>query len=58
MAVTLLLRDALTSLLLTLVEGAVDALVRHGVSEDNITVVHVPCAYEIPLAAPSCSGKR
>ena len=28
----------------SLVEGAVDALVRHGVDEDNITVVRVPGA--------------
>ena len=31
--------------------GAIDALVRHGVSEKNITVVKVPGAYELPLAA-------
>jgi 6,7-dimethyl-8-ribityllumazine synthase len=35
----------------SLVEGAVDALMRHGVDEDHITVVRVPGAYEIPLAA-------
>jgi 6,7-dimethyl-8-ribityllumazine synthase len=34
-----------------LLDGARDALVRHGVPEDNITVVRVPGAYEIPLAA-------
>ena len=28
----------------SLVEGAVDALIRHGVDEDNITVVRVPGA--------------
>jgi 6,7-dimethyl-8-ribityllumazine synthase len=32
-----------------LVEGAVDALVRHGASAANITVVRVPGAWEIPL---------
>ena len=29
--------------------GAIDALKRHGVSEDNITVVYAPGAFEIPL---------
>ena len=41
----------------SLVEGAVDALVRHGVDEDNITVIRVPGAYEIPLAAQAVAGK-
>ncbi|MCS5571658.1 MAG: 6,7-dimethyl-8-ribityllumazine synthase [Pseudomonadales bacterium] len=31
--------------------GAIDALRRHGVPEANITVVRVPGAYELPLAA-------
>ena len=31
--------------------GAIDGLVRHGVEEDNITVVWVPGAFEIPLTA-------
>jgi 6,7-dimethyl-8-ribityllumazine synthase len=31
-----------------LIEGAVDALVRHGGSEDDITLVRVPGAFEIP----------
>ncbi|MDW5377364.1 6,7-dimethyl-8-ribityllumazine synthase [Halomonas sp. HP20-15] len=34
----------------SLVEGAVDSLVRHGVDEDNIDLVHVPGAWELPLA--------
>lgn len=34
-----------------LLGGAVDGLVRHGVSDDNITVAWVPGAFEIPLAA-------
>lgn len=34
----------------SLVEGAVDSLVRHGVDEDNIDIVHVPGAWELPLA--------
>lgn len=34
-----------------LVEGARDGLVRHGVSDDNIVLVHVPGAWEIgPVA--------
>jgi 6,7-dimethyl-8-ribityllumazine synthase len=41
----------------SLVEGAVDALVRHGVDEDNITVVRVPGAYEIPLVAQAVAEK-
>lgn len=32
-----------------LVEGAVDALVRHGADAGNISVVRVPGAWEIPL---------
>ncbi|HAN30166.1 MAG TPA: 6,7-dimethyl-8-ribityllumazine synthase [Myxococcales bacterium] len=34
-----------------LVAGAQDALVRSGVSEDDIDVIRVPGAYEIPLVA-------
>jgi len=34
-----------------LVEGAIDALQRHGAESDNITVVRVPGAFEIPPAA-------
>lgn len=34
-----------------LLSGAVDTLIRHGASEDHITIVHVPGSYEIPLAA-------
>ena len=41
----------------SLVQGAVDALVRHGVDEDNITVVRVPGAFEIPLAAQAVAEK-
>jgi 6,7-dimethyl-8-ribityllumazine synthase len=33
-----------------LVEGAVDTLRRHGVSETRITLVRVPGAFEIPVA--------
>jgi 6,7-dimethyl-8-ribityllumazine synthase len=32
-----------------LLEGAVDVLVRHGVADDDITVVRVPGSFEVPL---------
>ncbi len=35
----------------SLVSGAVDALVRHGVSESDITIIRAPGAFEIPLVA-------
>ena len=34
-----------------LLSGAIDELIRHGVSDENIDVVKVPGAFEIPLAA-------
>jgi 6,7-dimethyl-8-ribityllumazine synthase len=34
-----------------LLAGALDTLKRHGIAEENITVVRVPGAYEIPLVA-------
>ena len=34
-----------------LLEGALDALRRHGAEEDQITVVKVPGSFEIPLVA-------
>ncbi len=34
-----------------LLEGAIDALIRHGASETDITVARIPGAFEIPLAA-------
>ena len=34
-----------------LLDGAIDELKRHGVSDDNIDVVRVPGAFEIPLTA-------
>ena len=42
-----------------LLSGAEDTLVRHGVSEDDITVAWVPGAFEIPLIAKKMakSGK-
>ncbi|GEN50974.1 6,7-dimethyl-8-ribityllumazine synthase [Alkalibacterium pelagium] len=42
-----------------LLDGAVDALVRHGMEESDIDVAWVPGAYEIPLVAKTmaASGK-
>ena len=42
-----------------LLDGAVDGLVRHGVSDENIVTAWVPGAFEIPLAAEkmASSGK-
>ncbi|GFO68051.1 6,7-dimethyl-8-ribityllumazine synthase [Geomonas limicola] len=42
-----------------LLEGALDALVRHGADDSQITVARVPGAFEIPLAAQKMaqSGK-
>ncbi|MDR1327466.1 MAG: 6,7-dimethyl-8-ribityllumazine synthase [Heliobacteriaceae bacterium] len=42
-----------------LLSGALDELKRHGVKDENIDVVKVPGAFEIPLAAQKCakSGK-
>jgi len=42
-----------------LISGAVDALVRHGASEEDITIARVPGAFEIPqaVAAMARSGK-
>ncbi|WP_457625503.1 6,7-dimethyl-8-ribityllumazine synthase [Persephonella sp.] len=42
-----------------LLEGAVDCILRHGGSEENITVIRVPGSFEIPLTAKKAakSGK-
>ncbi len=40
--------EALTS---RLEDGALDCLLRHGAAEENITVVRVPGAWEIPMVA-------
>ena len=39
--------------------GAIDALIRHGVSEKNITIIKVPGAFELPMIAKQAasSGK-
>jgi 6,7-dimethyl-8-ribityllumazine synthase len=46
--------DFITSRLL---EGAIDALLRHGAKEDDIEVVKVPGAFEIPLIAKKLASK-
>jgi 6,7-dimethyl-8-ribityllumazine synthase len=42
-----------------LLAGCLEALERHGANLDQVTVAHVPGAYEIPLAAKAMaeSGK-
>ncbi|MEF3168476.1 MAG: 6,7-dimethyl-8-ribityllumazine synthase [Deltaproteobacteria bacterium] len=42
-----------------LLEGAIDALIRHGASDDDIEIAWVPGAFEIPLIAKrmSTSGR-
>lgn len=39
-----------------LLDGAEDALKRHGVSDEDITVVWTPGAFEIPLTAKKLAG--
>ena len=46
--------DFITSRLL---DGAVDALLRHGATEEDIEVVKVPGAFEIPLVAKKVAQK-
>lgn len=41
-----------------LLEGAIDALIRHGASDADIDVVRVPGAYEIPLAAQAMARTK
>ena len=40
-----------------LLDGAVDALVRHGAKDEDIDVVKVPGAFEIPFAAKKVAEK-
>lgn len=40
-----------------LLDGAVDALVRHGADKKNIEVVKVPGSFEIPLIAKKMAAK-
>lgn len=41
-----------------LLAGAMDGLARHGVDEASVTVVWVPGAFEIPLAAARLAGSE
>ncbi len=40
-----------------LVEGALDALRRHGASENNIDIIRVPGAFEIPMVVKRVAKK-
>lgn len=40
-----------------LLSGAVDTLTRHGVADNNITIVRVPGAYDMPVAAKKIAEK-
>ena len=40
-----------------LLSGAIDELVRHGTKEENIDVIWVPGAFEIPLTAKKAANK-
>jgi 6,7-dimethyl-8-ribityllumazine synthase len=41
-----------------LIDGALDALARHGVALGNVTVVRVPGSWEIPLTCSRIAAKR
>ncbi|MDA8407030.1 MAG: 6,7-dimethyl-8-ribityllumazine synthase [Deltaproteobacteria bacterium] len=41
-----------------LLDGAVDALVRHGMASDDITIVRVPGAFEIPQAVNAAAQSK
>ena len=41
-----------------LLEGAVDTLVKHGVKEEEISVVWVPGSFEIPMVAKRMAGGK
>jgi 6,7-dimethyl-8-ribityllumazine synthase len=42
----------------SLLNGALDTLKRHGVSDDNITIVWVPGAFEIPLVVQKVAKSK
>lgn len=41
-----------------LLEGAVDALIRHGATEQDIDIIKVPGSFELPLAAKVVAEKK
>lgn len=41
-----------------LLDGALDALLRHGATEQSIDVIKVPGSFEIPLMAKKIAGKK
>jgi 6,7-dimethyl-8-ribityllumazine synthase len=41
-----------------LLKGTLDGLTRHGCKENNITIVKVPGAFEIPIAAEKLSAQK
>lgn len=42
----------------SLLEGAIDALKRHGISEESIRVIRVPGAFEVPLAVQKLAAQK
>ena len=42
----------------SLLDGAVDCLKRHGASEDDITIIRAPGAFEIPLTVKKVAGTK
>ncbi len=41
-----------------LLDGAMDALIRHGANEKNIDIIKVPGSFEIPLVAKKVADKK
>lgn len=41
-----------------LLDGAMDALIRHGANEKNIDIIKVPGSFEIPLVAKKVAEKK
>ncbi|RJQ18665.1 MAG: 6,7-dimethyl-8-ribityllumazine synthase [Nitrospiraceae bacterium] len=41
-----------------LLDGAIDALLRHGAKEQNVEIIKVPGSFEIPLAAKKAAEKK
>lgn len=41
-----------------LLSGAIDELRRHGVNEENIDIIWVPGAFEIPIVAKKCASSN